>query len=422
MLEGRHRQPAAGRPSAAPDRQWALATLWIAGVLSLACAADSRADFFDGFDGPRVAPGWSTQSGDGKAQIRFSQSDGNGRIEVNASGDTRNIWWALIRHPLTPTLDARELARGDRELQIEARVRTHTVPRRINLHVNHTRTSDFHSHLREYDLDVAGRWQVITMTTTGFDASAADEVFVQLALMDWGTRSYALEIDYIKAQVVDPALANPDRGGPLPYRPAVAPPGSYQRELPVAAAASVDRAWPDTAGSWTAADGTMDPERLVVGPTALIVLRWDFSRIPARPVSGWGLLELATESVLQSESKAESFAELRLVELLALPPDWTGGPLSYADLLDDRPAEAVINEQPVIDVPPARPGAPTLLPVSPPVLDRLLSGQSRGLALMSHGGVTASFRLNGSGAPVLHFNLTDAATPADKGDPHVPDS
>jgi hypothetical protein len=123
---------------------------------------------------------------------------------------------------------------------------------------------------------------------------------------------------------------------------------------------------------------------------------------------------------LQSESRAESFAELRLVELLALPPDWNGGPLSYADLLDGRPSEAVINEQPVIDVPPALPGSPTLLPVSPPVLDRLLSGQSRGLALLSHGGVMASFRLNGSDAPRLHFDLTDAAT-ADKGDPHDPD-
>jgi hypothetical protein len=413
-------QPAAGRSSDAPDPQWAPAIPWLAILLSLPCAGDPRAEFFDGFDGQRIAPGWSTQSGDGEAHINLSQSHGYARIEVNARSDTRNIWWALIRHPVTPQLDARELARRDRELRVEARVRTHTVPRRINLHVNHTRTSDFHSHLREYDLDVAGKWHVISMTTRDFDASAVDDVFVQLALMDWGTRSYALEIDYIKAQVVDPALASPDRGGPMPYRPTVAPPGSYRRVLPVAAAASVDRAWPAIAGGWQAADGSTDPQRLVVGPTALIVLRWDFSGLPARRISGWGLLELETESLLQSESRAESFAELRLVELLALPPDWNGGPLSYADLLDGRPSEAVINEQPVIDVPPALPGSPTLLPVSPPVLDRLLSGQSRGLALLSHGGVMASFRLNGSDAPRLHFDLTDAAT-ADKGDPHDPD-
>jgi hypothetical protein len=422
MPERRHRQPAAGRSGNTRARQWRLVTRGLALVLSLPYAGEAGAEFFDGFDGPRIAPGWSTQSGDGAAHIELSQLHGHARIEVNASGDTRNIWWALIRHPLTPALDARALARDDRELRIEARVRTETVPRRINLHVNHTRTSDFHSHLREYDLDVAGRWHVISMTTRNFDASATDEVFVQLALMDWGTRSYALEIDYVKAEVVDPALAGPDRGGPLPYRPAVAPPGTYQRELPVAAAASVDRACPDIAGGWTAADGRTDPERLVVGPTALIVLRWDFSRIPARRAAGWGLLELATESLLKSGSKAESFAELRLVEILALPPDWTGGPLSYADLLDGRPAEAVINEQPVIDVPPARPGLPTLLPVSPPVLDRLLSGQSRGLALLSHGGIVASFGLNGRRAPLLHFDLIDAATPADQGDPHVPDS
>jgi hypothetical protein len=414
-------QAAAGRSSGAPDREWTLAVPWLAVLLSLPCTSDVRAEFFDGFDGPRIAPGWSTQSGDGEAHISLAQSDGYARIEVNARGDRRNIWWALIRHPVTPELDARELARRDRELRVEARVRTHTVPRRINLHVNHTRTSDFHSHLREYDLDAAGQWQVISMTTRDFDASAVDAIFVQLALMDWGTRSYALEIDYIKAEVVDPAVAGPDRGGPLPYRPAVAPPGIYQRVLPAAAAASVDRAWPEIASAWTAADGSTDPERLVVGPTALIVLRWDFSRMPARRVSGWGLLELATESLWLSESNAESFAELRLVELLALPPDWAGGRLSYADLLDGQPAEAVVNEQPVIDVPPATPGSPTLVPVSPPVLDRLLSGQSGGLALLSQGGVMASFRLNGSGAPRLHFDLENTATPANKGDLHVPD-
>ncbi len=386
-------------------------------MLALSCGVHAHAGFHEAFDGPRVAPAWTTQTGDGDARLAFSQSHGRGLIEVDARSDQRNIWWALIRHPVTPAIDAREIASDDRELRVEARVRTDTAPRRINLHLNHSRTTDFHSHLREFDLPVLGEWQVVSMTTQGFDARAGDDVYVQLALMDWGTQRYVLEIDYIKVELVDPSSVPPDRGAPLPYRPDVPPPGRYRHALPVLAASTVDREWPRAAARWSADDGTAETERLVVGPTELIVLRWSFAGLATASASGWGVLELETETVLRAETRLESFNELRLAELLLPLPPATTGPLNYRGLLAGRSPQTVINEQPVIDWPPAAPGSTTLIPVSPPVLNRLLSGRSHGLVLLSHGGVIASFRASGSSMPRLHFNTMSAADTAAEGDP-----
>ena len=55
---------------------------------------------------------------------------GIGSIEVDATADRRNIWWAFIRHPVTPRIDVAALASNGLELRVDARVRTDTAPRR----------------------------------------------------------------------------------------------------------------------------------------------------------------------------------------------------------------------------------------------------------------------------------------------------
>ncbi len=370
-----------------------------------AALAEPAGQFVDDFaQRDPGAAGWTWATGDGASAMRFTAGDGSGHIDVDARDDQRNIWWAFIRHAVTPAIDAAALARPDRELRVEARVRTDTAPRRINLHVNHTRTTDFHSHLMEFDLPSANEWFDISMTTRDFDAGADDEVFVQLALMDWGRQMYRLEIDTIKVSIVDPADAGPDTGRPLPYRPAVAPPGAYVHELPVAAAATVDRAAPDTAGTWHAPDARRAGTRVLAGPSQIVILRWDFAGIGARRVPGWGVLALATDSIVERRGDLESYTELRVAEILAGDPGWTPAAVTYDSLLASQPEAAVINEQPMIDVPAGAAGATTLVPVSPPVLERLLDGRSKGLAILSHGGVIATFSAEGDRAPTLHFD------------------
>ncbi len=60
-------------------------------LLGLLLAVQARAGFKDDFNGPMIAPGWVSQTGDGNARMTLQQSSGHGRIEVDARNDRRNI-------------------------------------------------------------------------------------------------------------------------------------------------------------------------------------------------------------------------------------------------------------------------------------------------------------------------------------------
>jgi hypothetical protein len=384
----------------------------------LVSAAPAAAGFVDEFNGAELAQaedargGWAFFTGDGDARITLSQQDGSGRMRVDSSADARNIWWAVIRRSVSGAIDAHELARPDRELRIEARIRTSIAPRRINLHVNHSRTTDFHSHLMEFDLpDTA--WRVISFTTSGFDAEPEDEVFVQAAMIDWGHGQFGLDIDYIKVDVVDPARS-PPLGEPLPYRPPLPPSESFALALPAQEAAIIDSAYPDVSfAHWSAQS---EPEAglvLPVSPTQTILLRWDFSSVQARAPHGWGVLELTTHSAQWADTGAEEFAQVRVVEILGGDENWARREVTQRSFMGEGADGEVLNGQMIIDAPvnPAR-GAVTRIAVSPPVLRRLISGRTKGLAITAQGAIFASFYSGESdpaGAPMLRFNLTEPA-------------
>jgi hypothetical protein len=185
---------------------------------------------------------------------------------------------------------------------------------------------------------------------------------------------------------------------------------SYPHAVPITAAATVDRAAPQTAGAWRSPDNGESAGQLVAGPSQVIVLRWDFAGIGARTAPGWGVLALYTASVLERRADLESFTELRVAEILAGDRSWTAADVKWDSFLGGRPEWAVINEQPMIDVRPAAAGTRTLIPVSPPVLERLLDGRSKGLAISSHGGVVASFAAGDDAPPTLYFDATPGTT------------
>lgn len=380
-------------------------------------AAACAADFVEHFDGrdmaldPEARSGWAYRTGDGDATMTFAQADGTGRIEVDARADRRNVWWAYIRRSVSGDIDGAELARPDRELRAEARIRTSVAPRRVNLHFNHSRTTDFHSHLREYDIPTAGEWHVVSLTTDGFDARADDEVFVQMALMDWGLDRYTVEIDYLTVSVVDPARAGPDLGDPLPYRPPVPPLERYVHRVPVAEDAIVDSARPGVNfASWRHAHDADARPLIAAGGTQTALLRWDLDDYEGRVPRGWGALELTTEAVQRAAATGlEAFGELRVVEILGGDPDWIRDSVSFDSFLAGEDVTGVLNGQTMVDARPAAGrGGTTLIPVSPPVLGRLLSGRTKGLAVYGLGAIRASFRSGasaGDGAPTLYFNL-----------------
>lgn len=364
--------------------------------------------FLDEFDGPALAAdptaqgGWAWHSGDGVAVINFSQADGAGRIEVDATADARNIWWTIIRRAVTPAIDLEELIRPDRELRVEARIRSDTAPRRVNLHFNHSHTTDFHSHLMEHDIPVAGEWRDISMTTHGFDARPGDAVFVQMALMDWGSDRYTVDVDRIEVRVVDPAQAGRDLGEPLPFHPAPLPLDSFGHHLAPEAGAVVDPAWPDVNFlSW----GLADEKLLAVGASRISLMRWDLSGFEGGEPAGWGLLVLIAAQVERAETGLKDFGMLRVVEILGGDAEWSAGNVTWASFTQGLAREDVLNPQLLRDIVPVA-GDSTLIPVSPPVLRRLLSGRSKGLALQAQGAISASFHSTGSDAgPMLYFNL-----------------
>lgn len=376
-------------------------------AIALSClVGPARAQFLDEFEkspipgDPEGLEGWSFFTGDGEATMDF-RSDGHGhaRVLVDATHDRRGIWWALVKRRVSVPLDLERLARPGQELRIEARVRVSHAPRRVNLHLNTRRTTDFHSHLMEFDIPDTDRWHTISMTTSGFDARPGDTVFGQLALMDWGKGRYEVDIDYFKVDVVSAAEAGPDVGEPLPYRPPIPDPAGFAHAIPVTEAAVVDLQNPDVnLHDWGAA-GEHGRERLLtVSGTQTVVLRFDLRELAGRRVRRAGLLQLTTHSVLRARTDIEEFGEIRVVEILGGDPGWREESVTLESLRRGQPLDEVFNSQMIIDVPVAEQrGARTLVTISRPVLQRLVDGRTLGIALRPLGSIVASLSRGGNG-------------------------
>ena len=298
-------------------------------LAALLCGAPLSAQFRDDFKGPVLAKdpaganGWGFVTGEGHAVMDIVQGPGFATITVDATKDRRNVWWAFIIRRVSGSLDLGLLEKPGHELRIEARIRTDHAPRRVNLHLNTQKTTDFHSHLMEYDLAETGTWYTISMTTRGFKAGPGDTVNAQMALMDWGLGRYRVDVDYFKVDVVDAAKTGPDLGPPIPYHPPVSDPASFSVRVPVAADMTVDLAEPGVnLNGWTIADAGGKAAIISAGGTRVALLRWDFGTLAGRKVAGPGLLELTTRSLELSTDERPDFGLLRVVETIGGEPVW----------------------------------------------------------------------------------------------------
>jgi hypothetical protein len=391
-----------------------LFALLIATLVSVAPLHARVGGFADRFDGPGIVAdsdahtGWAWATGDGEAEVSFTQGAGFGVMTVDASRDRRGIWWGIIKRSISRFIDQKALARPNRELRIEARVRAQTAPHRINMSVNHSRTIDFHDNLAEFDLPDT-QWHVVSFTTDGFDAAPGDEIFVQLAMIDWGIGRYGVEIDYIRVDVVDPRKAGPELGSPLPYRPNLPPPSTFAHALPVLEDAVVDTAYPwVNLRSWADVGGDRSPALSVSG-SQTIILRWDLSGFHGREPDGWGLLELTTQSVQRAATELEEFGYLRVAEILGGDPGWTRDAVTLDSFLGGSVRGEVIGQMFMDQLPTYSRDGKTLVGVSPPVLRRLLSGRAKGIAIYAQGALNASFHSSRSEDPAkrpkLYFSL-----------------
>jgi hypothetical protein len=395
-------------------------------LFSLAVAAPVSAQFLDTFDGKLSldaggVKGWTFFTGDGAAVMDFRNTGGgHAAISVDATKDTRGIWWALIRRRVSANMNLRLLGSPAYALRIESRIRVSHAPRRVNLHLNSQRTTDFHSHLVEFDIPDTLRWHTISMTTRGFDALPGDTVYGQLALMDWGPEKYHVELKYFRVDIVKVDSAGPDKGTLVPYHPPIPNPLSFPLHLPATQDCVVDTQYPlMNFNDWSAQDGSGRSTLLAVSGTQYTIMRWDLGVFAGKRAEGSGLLELTAFSVERSLDHAKDFGMVRVTEILGGDPQWDQNDVTYASLCQARNPHEVFNSQMIIDIAvPGERGAPLLATISQPVVQRLLDGRTLGLAIRPLGAVFVSFyALESPGphrSPTLHVHLG----PSSIGPPH----
>ena len=340
----------------------------------------------------------------------FQLMDGYASITVDATKDKRNVWWALIRRRVSSGMDLNLLNDSRYEFRIEARIRVSHAPRRVNLHLNTQRTTDFHTHLMEYDIPDTVNWHTISMTTYGFDARPGDRVYGQLALMDWGREQYRVDLDYIMVDIVHVDSIGPDKGVQVPYHPPVPNLETFSRHVPVAQDGMIDSEYPNVNfNGWSTQKEGRRIYLLTVSGTQFIILRWDLNRFRGRKAVGAGLLELTTYSVEHSSVKKKDFGMIRVVEILGGDSIWDQNEVTYSSFCRGQSMSRVFNSQMIIDIDAAERWKSTnLITISRPVLQRLIDGETLGLAIQPLGALSASFyameNQDKNYSARLHFN------------------
>jgi hypothetical protein len=369
------------------------------------------AQFIDHFNGTGTPEGWVFLTGDGSATIDFQQKNGIASLHVDATKDKLNIWWALARRQI-PGLDMEKLSQPEYELRIEARIRSSHAPRRVNLHANHQRTTDFHSHLMEFDIPDTINWHTISMTTRDFETQPGDSVNAHLALMDWGLKKYRVDFDYFRVDVVDRNKTGKDLGNPLPYHPPLADPSSFRRHLVVAHDAVIDNQFTNrNFNNWEARDTSKRTTKvLTVSGTQLVIMRWDFASLEGRKVKRSGLLELSPHSVQRSPDFQKDFGMVRISEVLAGDPAWNEQTVTFDNLKGNQSTDHVFNSQMIIDDSVTwDTNGKVFFTISQPVLQRLIDGKTLGLAITPLGAINASFFSKDAGnqerSPRLHLDV-----------------
>ena len=381
--------------------------------LSLAAvffSSPASAQFIEHFNGTGRPDGWVSLTGDGEATIDFRQKNGIASLYVDATKDEMNIWWALTRRRISG-LDIKKLMLPEYELRVETRIRVSHAPRRVNLHFNHQRTTDFHSHLMEFDIPDTVNWHTISMTTRDFETQPGDVINAHLALMDWGVKTYRIDFDYFKVDVVNRDTTPPDVGNPLPYHPPIADPATYAIHVDAVHDAMVDCEFTDkNLNNWIFRQTPGEPVPLLaVSNTRIVIMRWDFTDHRDKKIRAAGLLELSPHSVQRSPDFQKDFGMVRICEILAGDPEWDEETVTFDNLRGRLPIDEVINTQMIIDDSITwNSNQKVLFTISQPVLQRLIDGKTLGLAIKPLGAVNASFfskEAQPDTAPRLYFDI-----------------
>lgn len=360
----------------------------------------SNAQFIDSFNKNKIE-GWFFFTGDGNAKMDFIQQQDYARIIVDATKDKYNVYWALIKRDVTDFLDLSKLKDPSFQLRVEARVRLHNAPRRLNMMVNTNRTSDYHIDLMEFDIPDTTSWHTISMTTKQFDAHPGDTVYVQLAATDYGLGKYYVDLDYYRADIININNAGPDKGELVPYHPPVPDLSFFSNKIDVTHDALINLDFPDVNfNNWHVRERGSDSRILTANANQWIILRWDFEKFRNLKVESAGLLELTTQSIpiggnyidAYGEDFGMEFGKIRVIEILGGDPAWDQTKVTYNNLMLGNNYSSVFNEQMIFDSElSVEPDSKNLITISKPILQRMIDGKTKGLLIRPLGSLDASF-------------------------------
>ncbi|PPK87854.1 hypothetical protein CLV84_0807 [Neolewinella xylanilytica] len=378
----------------------------------------SSAQFRDDFDVDSQND-YILMTGDGDPTMALTARNGHGIISIDATRDRHNVWWTILKRDVSDLLDLPKLEDPANELLVEARVKISAAPRRVNFMVVTNRTTDFHEHLREFDIADTSEWHTISFLTRDLDVRADDTLYVQFCATDFGPDTYEVQLDYFRADIVKAADASPEQGEPLMYHPEVPDLATFDRVLPVAQNAVIAPDYPEVNFSnWTAREGEADVPVLSVGRGQYALLRWELDDFRGEAADGAGILELTTQAVASGgnyreaygDQLGEEFPKVRIIEVMGGDPDWQQDSVTYDDFLLPDGSEP-LNQQMIFDVAvTAGRGSVTHVTLSRPVMQRLLDGTTTGLIIKPLGLINASFYANdGDQGPKLYFNLRQTA-------------
>lgn len=375
---------------------------------ALQATAQYRVDFNERYNGfwPNHLPGWTTKTGDGNIIFRQKTEDGSAVLNVDARKDKRNIWYAFMHQSISDHIDFDKLSAAEYELRMEAKVMPSHAPRRINMYLS---SLDAGGHLREFDLDKANEWHTISMVTSGFEFDPKKPLMAQISMMDWGIGDiFELRIDYIQVDLVQKGQKLTQHGLPLEYHPKLLKASAYKENL-IAQSKMIDHALPDEViESWRVAEGEAAIPLIQVDQSKVILLHWDVEKFKGKKVTGAGQLELSTHSLFSQENNPKDFGMIRFCEIRDPGKALKAGPVSYHSFTKNRAIDEVIVSQCIVDtkVNPIENGKTTVT-ISKPVLQRLIDGESGGIAILPLGLITASFfeHTHEDQAPRLRFNV-----------------
>lgn len=388
-------------------------------MILLTASGLSKAQFIDNFNKAELHEDWFFFPGDGTPTMDFIQKDGYATVFVDGSTDKHNVYWTILKRDIAEYVDLKKLKDPDYELRVEAKVRIHNPPHRVNFMVNTQRTTVYHHDLLEFDLPDTN-WHVISMVTNNLDAVPGDSLYVQFSVTDFGLRQYEVDLDYFKADIINIKKDWPTSPLAVPYHPPIPELSTFTHQLEVTRDALINSYFPEVNfNDWHVREKDNEARILTINENQWAVLRWDLEAYKNSKADGAGVFEFTTYSVpyggnyMEAYEKGygEEFPRVRVIEILGGDADWDQETVTYDKLIEGKDYEEVFNTQMIYDTQMEEVhGSKNLITISQPVLQRLLDGTTKGLLIRPLGAIDPSFYAsedkNGDG-PKLYFNVVE---------------